>query len=126
MRSPDRFPESLAKLREFFASMPELRWNEKDVKLSEKFDGITFLSAGGACPVQAQGSYQDMEFYFRYRHGEASLGWGADPIRLPEYEDVLPYGDTFDGYMTVEEFEDVFSNLMYNLIRQKAGYPNGN
>lgn len=126
MSDPDKFLESLKKLSKQLKAMPELSWNENNITLYEKFDGIEFNSAGGACPVQAQGTYQGLPFYFRYRWGEASLGWGDEPIRNPEFEDILPYGDSFDGFLTVEEFEDIFSNLMYTLIRQKAGYPDGN
>lgn len=118
--------ESLQELRKIFKSMPELSWNVNDITLYESFDDIEFSSAGGACPVQAQGTYQGMPFYFRYRWGEASLGWGGDPISDPQYEDVLPYGEWLDGFLTLDQFEDLFKNLMYNLIRQKAGYPNAN
>lgn len=126
MSDPGKFLESLQKIRESLKNLPELNWGKDNISINDRFDGITFSYAGGACPVQAMGTYQDMPFYFRYRWGEASLGWGDEPIVKPLYEDVLPYGDSFDGFLTLEEFEDVFINLMYNLVRQKEGYPNGN
>lgn len=125
MSDPGKIPSALENLKKLFKDMPELTWNVKNITLYDIFDGIVFDYAGGACPVQAEGTYQDQPFYFRYRWGEASLGWGNDPIFNPVYQEAQLHGDAFDGFLTLEEFEELFKNLLYSLVKQRMRDFNG-
>lgn len=67
-----------------------------------------------ACPTQYEGTLKDGQvFYFRYRHGRASLGLGADEeaaVCDPSTE-VIRFGDGH-GYVTEDEFKMLFVHLM--------------
>lgn len=60
-------------------------------------DQITIRWLGGNCPVQAEGTIDGKEFYFRARYDSWSLSIGDDPIGSVEWEYEEPYG-TPDGY----------------------------
>lgn len=77
---------------------------------------------GGACPQQANGFLRNGEyFYFRYRHGVASLRtWDPDDedqdILAPKRFAHLPHGDEWDGCLSSQqELNEVFSEL-YNAV----------
>jgi hypothetical protein len=113
------FENSLHKLRESFKSNKSFAWNERSVRLSDRFDNLIFYRAGGACPVQAEGTYKDLPFYFRYRWGEASLGLGGeDHILNPEYESSMVYGDGLDGSLTLGEFHELFTKMLKLVDRE--------
>jgi hypothetical protein len=118
------FKNALHKLRDSFASDGSLAWSEKNINLSSKFDNLIFDRAGGACPVQAEGTYKGEPFYFRYRWGEASLGLGGEPVMKPEYETSFQYGGGVDGSLTLGEFIDLFNKLLIQIIKLKAGKEN--
>ena len=117
----DEFKNALHKLRKEFKSDERLMWDKNYVKLSDTFDNLVFDRAGGACPVQAEGTYEGQPFYFRYRWGIASLGWGGDPISQPEYSLEISYGDGMQGFLTAGEFHHLFKKMLQSLIRMKAG-----
>lgn len=77
---------------------------------------------GGACPQQFNGWLNNGEyFYFRYRHGIASLRtWDEDDeeqdIIYPKRFAHLPHGDEWDGCLSSQqELNEVFSEL-YNVV----------
>lgn len=85
---------------------------------SELDEGV-FVSGGGMCPVQFNGTIDDQPFYFRARHSSWCLTIATkDPVGafLDEPEDTLLlklwafYGDPDDthgaGYMPLEEAEN--------------------
>jgi hypothetical protein len=60
---------------------------------------------GGNCPVQAEGTIDGSEFYFRARGERWSIGIGSEPVGDPEWYYEEPYGSEpfAAGWMTVEE-----------------------
>jgi len=121
----DDFKNALHKLRESYKNDEGLAWDEKHLKFNSTFDDLVFDRAGGACPVQATGTYQGQPFYFRYRWGFASLGLGGEPIMNPEYETSLSYGDQLSGFLTLGEFHDLFTKMLQSIIRMRAGREHG-
>jgi hypothetical protein len=79
-------------------------------------DIADFEQTCGACPEQYEGTLNDgSTFYFRYRHGWASLGIGADldaavcdPREVGE-----SVGDHYQGMFDTEDQRDaVFARLL--------------
>ena len=69
-------------------------------------DGLVIEWIGGNCPVQAEGTIDGQEFYFRARGSRWSLAiGGVDVIASPDWFYEEPYGlGPFDaGWMTEEE-----------------------
>lgn len=64
---------------------------------------ITML--GGFCPVQAEGTIEGEEFYFRARGERWSIGIGGDVVAKPDWYHEQPYGDEpfAAGYMDLDE-----------------------
>jgi len=86
--------------------------------LGEKFPSLAINSYGGMCPLQCEGVYLGMSFYFRLRHGIASLSLGgADVIGEPKYygEFLLEGDNRGDGYVEMAEFVKIFTKLLYNI-----------
>ena len=86
--------------------------------LSEKFPSLAINSYGGMCPLQCEGSYLGKSFYFRLRHGVASLSLGgSDVIGEPEFHEEFILDDGADGYVDVEisEFKKIFIVLLESL-----------
>lgn len=80
---------------------------------------VSFKMTCGACPEAYEGFLDDGKwFYFRYRHGSASVsvgppeedyGWAS--LRAKQH-----YGDPLDGrWQTEEERDTVFSDLLSEL-----------
>jgi hypothetical protein len=69
-----------------------------------KICGVTFYTAGGACPFQAEGTIDGAEFYFRYRRGHATLS--ASDKTVGE-----SFGDALDGFLDDAEFAALFTRL---------------
>lgn len=72
-----------------------------------------------ACPTQYQGQMADGRwFYFRYRGGIADLGLGdtfdqAAEETFPRGQvPAISLGDRWDGYLSEEEFREVFMRLL--------------
>lgn len=91
------------------------------VHLEPQFPGIKFNSAGGAVPFQAEGIYMGaLDFYFRFRHDYASLTMGRPGRNVPEPDLVVAkadiFGEPFAGFLTNEQFGDIFSELMNDLF----------
>ena len=98
-------------------------WNQDDLHLGEKFDDLVFNSTGGVFPFEAQGSYMGEQFYFRYRWSEASLSYGVEKENVyfyPKYKARAFHEKSPDGFLTQQEFEDLFTSLLYDIIRQKG------
>ena len=69
---------------------------------------IVIKYIGGNCPVQAEGTIDGREFYFRARGEHWSLGIGGDPVSKPDWEYEERYGDwPSAGWMTPEEAESL-------------------
>lgn len=84
--------------------------------LSEKFPSLAIKSYGGMCPLQCEGVYLGMSFYFRLRHGIASLSLGgADVIGEPKYYEELILSAEHDGYVEISEFKKIFIILLESL-----------
>ena len=66
---------------------------------------IDIRCIGGNCPVQAEGTIDGKEFYFRARHMHWSIGIGGEPVCEPEWFWEADYGDLpFDaGWMHEDE-----------------------
>lgn len=79
--------------------------------LQEFIPGLIISSAGGQIPFQAEGLYLGYPFYFRDRHGSASLSVGALDGEMPYHgNDILYYAS-----VETEEFEGA-KNFIKNLI----------
>lgn len=48
---------------------------------------------GGYCPVQAEGTVNGQEFYFRARHAHWRMNIGGDVVANPAWSYSEPYGD---------------------------------
>lgn len=100
--------EHLKQLRMFIPSQ-YLGWTKEDVDVP----GVTFTSAGGACPVQAEGTYRNFNFYFRFRWGTASLSISKDDaVMNPDHSATDIISDDMDGFMTKNEFVECFIRLL--------------
>lgn len=68
-------------------------------------EGLVIDTLGGNCPVQAEGTLDGKEFYFRARGERWSFAVGGDVIMSPEWYHEEPYGDEpfAAGWMTEEE-----------------------
>lgn len=62
----------------------------------------------GACPMQADGDYDDETFYFRYRYDTARMEYGD---KVVVRENVL--GDELAGILDPEHFKRLFSEMLY-------------
>jgi hypothetical protein len=67
-------------------------------------EGIVFTEFGGNCPVQATGTIDGRNFYFRARGARWSIGVGGDSVGAPTWRYEEPYGEgPFDaGWMDTE------------------------
>lgn len=84
-------------------------WTKDDVDVP----GVIFTSAGGACPVQAEGTYKEFNFYFRFRWGTASLSISKDDaVMNSEHKATAIISDDMDGFMTKDEFLECFVRLL--------------
>jgi hypothetical protein len=66
---------------------------------------IVYSYIGGNCPVQAEGTINGEEFYFRARGQRWSVGIGGKVVSEPNWYYEEPYGEVmYDaGWMTEEE-----------------------
>lgn len=75
-------------------------------RIDTKTPGLTIDFIGGNCPVQAEGTINGSEFYFRARgtHWTMSIG-GSDVILKPAWHRRRSYGDEpfCAGWMTEQE-----------------------
>jgi hypothetical protein len=91
-------------------------------RLESVFPEVKFLSYGGAVPVQAFGHLGSKFFYFRFRHGEASLTVGSE-----RHGDFVKNGVTFfyepdqytvgEGVLDEEEFYHVLLSLFKTSLK---------
>lgn len=74
--------------------------------------GLLIDYAGGAVPFQAYGTWEGHDFYFRYRHGHASLSVGGnDAVKAPRWSAAANYGDPMSGFLDMDEFIFLFGFL---------------
>lgn len=81
---------------------------------------------GGNCPVQAEGTIDGKEFYFRARGGHWSLSIGGENVvGEPDWYHEEPYGDEefAAGWMTKKEARD-FLEKAANLYLSRDEPPN--
>ena len=87
--------------------------------LLEKHPELKISSYGGSCPVQLEGKFKEMSFYFRLRHSCASLSVGGEDVVgsplfyeelmiAPEWEDI--------GYAETKDIINIFSKLISIII----------
>ena len=112
--------------------------DKRDVEeIHARVPGLKVSSFGGMLPFQAEGAWgedEDIIWYFRYRHGYASLSfnwlaYGQTPedkdYRLlinPNWSAVMNYGDDHDGSLTMKEFTDLFCLLVKELKCEPFAY----
>ena len=88
-----------------------------------RFPSLQIVSAGGACPFQSEGTLQGHPYYFRYRHGYASLSVGGeDCVGSPLWHAGEELTDQDDGWLSFEEFTNVFTRLASRLERAPFRY----
>lgn len=90
--------------------------------LRQEFPGLRLTSAGGVVPFQAEGTLDGDPFYFRYRHDEARLGVGGDPVAHPLFESSVPDGGEFFDELPGL---DAFVEAMRYLVPRLAPVPRG-
>jgi hypothetical protein len=86
--------------------------------LTKKYPSLVIESYGGMCPLQCEGRYLDEAYYFRLRHGVASLSLGgSDVIGEPKYygESLLEGDNRGDGYVEMAEFVKIFDALLESI-----------
>lgn len=84
--------------------------------IHERIPNVTITGSGGAVPFQAEGTIDGYEFYFRYRHGSASLRVGTDDaVSVPYWAAGVVYGDDLDGTLNYDEFVFLFCHLAARL-----------
>ena len=101
--------------------------------LLDRIPGLNIASYGGAYPFQASGTWNGLHFYFRYRHGEASLRLAHDEedlftdCLLQAFAHPTAGGDGStdipvqgDGELTYPEFIELFPRLARDLYRPPA------
>ena len=91
-------------------------------ELVSKFPTLVINFYGGACPLQCEGVYQGNAFYFRLRHGVASLSLGGeDVVGKPDYYEEVELSLDFqgDGYIESSEFIKVFTALLESINSKK-------
>jgi len=96
---------------------PVCDWSE----LRKQFPSLEISSYGGACPLQAEGEIFGMPFYFRFRHGHASLNLSYDDSKIyiePAYRASIGFGDSLLGVLSDEEFVEIFTKLATELEDQ--------
>lgn len=74
--------------------------------MTQTTEGLVIDIIGGNCPVQAEGTIDGQEFYFRARGMRWSLSVGGrDVVGAPDWYYEEPYGDRefAAGWMTEEE-----------------------
>lgn len=74
----------------------------------ESLPEIAVGDIGGYCPVQAEGTFDGVPFYFRARGERWTIGVGGDDIWLkPDWFYEEPYGDGpfAAGWMSISEAE---------------------
>jgi hypothetical protein len=82
--------------------------------------------AGGAVPFQAHGEWEGHQFYFRYRHGRASLSVGGnDAVIAPRWTAATAYGDGLSGFLDMDEFIYLFGLLGQRLQTAPQPYVYG-
>ena len=83
---------------------------------------IKIKRLGGKCPVQAEGTIDGKDFYFRARGNRWSIGIGGEPVGDPEWYHDQPYGDEpfAAGWMDESEAVDFIkeASLLYQATRR--------
>lgn len=90
--------------------------------LYSRIPGLILEGGGGSNPYQADGTWNGYSFYFRFRHGWASLSIGREIdqdgnednlnlIQNPYWFAGIQYESEDDGDLTVPQFTDLFCKL---------------
>ncbi|MGV8847693.1 hypothetical protein [Tessaracoccus sp.] len=90
--------------------------------LTRAIPGLTLDTAGGACPFQAEGTLHGLPFYFRYRSAHATLSLCAPDAEefdyfAPLYLAGMDFGEEYDGFLSDEQFQGLFADLVRQLVR---------
>lgn len=90
--------------------------------MSETTPHLVITYIGGNCPVQAEGTVDGKEFYFRARGEHWSLGIGGEPVAEPEWYYEESYGTwPKAGWMTVEEAEAFLRAALARYASEQSG-----
>jgi hypothetical protein len=78
---------------------------------------------GGNCPVQAEGTVNGVEFYFRARHAHWRMNIGGDVVVNPAWSYSEPYGEgPHDaGWMEESEARGFIAKAAEMFARQAEG-----
>ena len=74
--------------------------------MTTSLTGVTYTPTCTACPVQLDGHADGVPFYYRYRFGWLTVGFGGEPVDAPEWEYSARIGGPWDGSMTDDEVEE--------------------
>ena len=80
------------------SGLPDVLDAQRDAPWKQTGEGWTGAMTCGACPVQIEGDVDGMEFYFRARGGEWSMGIAATRTRAISCR----YGDVDEGEWAIE------------------------
>jgi hypothetical protein len=117
--------ERMQKLSEMLASMPYIEpehYSWAIHKLEAEFPGLKFSYVGGACPTQADATYNELAVYARYRWDIFSITMGKNngARKLPDndyfYEVENPPEADGGGFLTADEFYKLFSKGFRNIL----------
>jgi len=89
--------------------------------LEGRFPSLSIQSYGGACPLQSEGEIFGMPYYFRFRHGHATLSLSYDDNKIylePTYRAGVSFGDDLLGTLSDEEFIEIFTKLASEIEEQ--------
>lgn len=85
------------------------------------YQDATVYDAGGACPFQASGKVGSNDFYFRVRHGSASLDVADGENTYERYTNVnTAEYDYLDGTCDMDTFEKLFDLMIADFRETKT------
>ncbi len=112
-------------LLDFLGSLPYIEpehYSWAIHKLEAEFPGLKFSYVGGACPTQADATYNELAVYARYRWDTFSISMGKNngPRKLPGneyyYEIENPPEADGGGFLTADEFYKLFRKGFRNIL----------
>lgn len=81
--------------------------------------GVVLHWIGGNCPVQAEGTIDEIPFYFRARGDEWSFSIGQEPVGHPDWRYTETYGVWPEAGWMEESEALAFINKAVDLYRKE-------
>lgn len=92
--------------------------------MSDKQPEVTIRNLYGFCPVQAEGTIDGEEFYFRARGEKWSIVVGGDLMDNPEFRYEEPYGVWPEaGWMELEKARELIHAAARKFVESRASRP---